>query len=86
VPAFFAVLAGAPLRFKATKPKTLHYFLNTSWEDEEVSARKRTAYCNAMVVQSPRGGIKLKGWFLLGSAVRQGVAIMALAFCTIAVI
>lgn len=82
----FAVLAGAPWLFKAAKPKTLRYFLDNGWADDEARARKRTAYCNAMVVKAQRRGNILKSYFLLASTICQGFAVMALAFCTIAVI
>jgi hypothetical protein len=83
---FFAVSAGAPWLFKAAKPKTLFYFLDNSWGDEEVRARKRTTYCNAMVVKAQRRGNIIKGYCLLGSTICQGFAVMALAFCTIVVV
>lgn len=82
----FAVLAGLPWRYKATKPATLHYFLGPSWGDSEVTARGRTAYCNAVVIESLRRGNRIKTGLLIAAAVSQAIAIFALVCCTIVVV
>lgn len=82
----FAVLAGLPWRYKATKPATLLYFLEQSWGDTEVTARGRTAYCNVVVVKSLRRGNVIKSALLVAAATCQAVAIFALVLCTIAVV
>ncbi|MCX2929265.1 hypothetical protein ORI20_03190 [Mycobacterium sp. CVI_P3] len=81
-----AVAAGLPWRYKATAPATLRYFLRESWEDSEVTARGRTAYCNMVVLHSLRLGNQIKTAFLIGAAVAQVVAIFSLALSVLALL
>lgn len=84
--ALLAVLAGAPWLFRATSPTTLRYFLDNDWGDAEHRARKRTTYCNVMVITAQRRGNRWKSYFLLASSICQGVAVISLAVCTISVL
>jgi hypothetical protein len=83
--ALCAVLAGLPWRYKVTRPSTLHHFLGPSWHDSEEKARRRTAYCNAVVSGSLRRGNSIKSALLIAMAACQAIAIAALALCTWAV-
>lgn len=86
IAALCAVVAGIPWISTAAKPKTLQWFLRSRWGDTEVTARGRTAYCNAISIARARPGTNIKFYFLVAAHACQAIAVGGLVVCTLAVV